>query len=158
MHPPGTETESLRGWITKVPPFSWDLMGPYLPPLLVKTTLVVHLVLLWWSGNHKISVLFLTLHWRPNDRLTKGVPRFRVQSLLHLVYPSVGQVALFLVDLGRCWSELCLGRMGWRSCGNFHTIGLVLGAIGPIDHYNPIKQSLNLLTTWAEPSDLCLYV
>ena len=33
---------SLKRWITKVTPTSWGLMDPPLPPLLVKTTLVVH--------------------------------------------------------------------------------------------------------------------
>ena len=55
---------------------------------------------LWWSGIRKIADAIPTLHWRPDDRLTEGVPRFRVLCLLsHLVYPSVGRVALFLVDL-----------------------------------------------------------
>ena len=50
-------------------------------------------------GDHKI-LLIPTLHWRPDDRLTEGVPRFRALRLLaHLVYPWVGRVALFLMDL-----------------------------------------------------------
>ena len=37
----------------------------------------------------------LTLHWRPEDRPTEGVLRFRALCFLaHLVYPSVGWVAL----------------------------------------------------------------
>ena len=35
----------------------------------------------------------------PGRPVTEGVPRFRVQSLPHLVYPSAKRVALFLVDL-----------------------------------------------------------
>ena len=59
-------------------------------------------ILVWWSGIRKIADAIPTLHWRPDDRLTEGVPRFRVYSLPHLVYPSVGRVALFSVDLSRC--------------------------------------------------------
>ena len=52
----------------------------------------------------------ITLRWRPDDRLTEGVLRFRVDVFLpHLVYSSVGQAALFSVDscrgkLDRVWN------------------------------------------------------
>ena len=55
--------------------------------------------MLWQSGNHKMAVMLLTLHWRLDDRLTEGLLQFRVPSLPHLVYPSAKRVALFLVDL-----------------------------------------------------------
>ena len=52
---------------------------------------------LWWSGIHLIADVITTLHWRPDDRLSDGILRYRVLIffLVHLVYPSVGRVALF---------------------------------------------------------------
>ena len=55
--------------------------------------------MLWWSGDHKFLVN-PTLHWRPDDQLTEEIPRLRGLCFrAHLVCPSVGRVALFLVDL-----------------------------------------------------------
>ena len=67
---------------------------------------VVHVgLLLWWSGIRNMAGAIPTLHWRPGDRLTEKVLQFRVDVFLpHLVYPSVGRVSFFLVDLSRCRS------------------------------------------------------
>lgn len=46
-----------------------------------------------WGGDDKFLVI-PTLLWRPEERQTKVKLR-----TAHLVYPSVGRVALFLVDL-----------------------------------------------------------
>ena len=55
---------------------------------------------MWWSGDRSFYEAIPTLHWRPDDRLTEGVLRFRVLLFPpHLVYPSVGRAALFQVDL-----------------------------------------------------------
>ena len=51
------------------------------------------------SGDHNFLVT-PTLHWRPDNRLTKRVLRFSALCCIaYIVYPSVGWVALFLVDL-----------------------------------------------------------
>ena len=84
-----------------------------------------------------------TIHWRPNDRLTEEVPRFRVHSLPHHAYPSVGRVAPLLVGLSRYLFKLCLEVM---ECG-LYTIDRVLGAVGPIDRDYPLKRILHILTT-----------
>ena len=66
-----------------------------------------------------------TLHWCSDDQITEGVLRFRVLCLPHLVYPSVGRVALFQVD--SIDAELDRGWDWCRSRRNLHTIALVLG-------------------------------
>ena len=56
--------------------------------------------LMWWNGIRKIADAIPTLHWRPDDRLTEGVIQFSVDVILRqFVYPSVGRVALFSVNL-----------------------------------------------------------
>ena len=80
---------------------------------------------------------------RPTNR---GGPRFRVQSLLHLVNPTFWRVAFSLMTLSRCWSKLCLRRRN----GDLHTIDRILGATGPIDRGCSLKWSLNLRTTRAD--------
>ena len=64
-----------------------------------------------WSGGRSILESIPTLHWRSDDRLTEGVLRFRVYCLPHLVYPSLGRVALFQVDScrGKVWPCLRWG-------------------------------------------------
>ena len=58
--------------------------------------------ILWWTGDCSFYETIKTLYWRPDNRLTEGVLRFRVYCFPHYVYPSVGRVALFSVDSCRC--------------------------------------------------------
>ena len=54
-----------------------------------------------------------TLYWRPDEWLTEGAFRFRVDVFLpHPVYPSVGRVAFFLVDACRGKNRQCWGWIG----------------------------------------------
>ena len=111
MHPPGTETESLRdlqkedlekGVDYESATVFVGLNGSLLTTITGEddTSCAPSPFVMEWKSQNICFVSNSPL--APDDKLTKGVPRFRVQSLLHLVYPSVGQVALFLVDLGRC--------------------------------------------------------
>ena len=59
----------------------------------------IRTVRVWWSGDRYFEESILTVYWRPDDRLTEEVLRFRIlDSLPHLVYTSVGRVALFQVN------------------------------------------------------------
>ena len=56
-----------------------------------------------WSGIRKIADAIPTLHWVQYDPPQEWILQFRVDVFFpHLVYPSVGRVALFLEDLIRC--------------------------------------------------------
>ena len=48
---------------------------------------------MWWSGDRSFEESVPALPWRPDDRLTEGVLRFRAVTFDHLVYPSVRRVA-----------------------------------------------------------------
>ena len=54
--------------------------------------------MVYWESQNGCCVSNSSL-WRPDDGLMERVPRFRVPRF---VYPSVGRVALFLVDFNKC--------------------------------------------------------
>ena len=108
--------------------------------------------------DRKISDVIDTLHWSPDNRLSEGVLCFRANFPYHLVYSSVGRVALFSVDSSRCWTWPCWG--GGRSRGNLHAIEgyLRLLCLSHLDLTRDhliqicrylIHDTLDLLTTWA---------
>ena len=68
---------------------------------------------MWWSGDRSFEESIPTLHWRPDDRLTEEVLRFRVIDCLpHLV--PVGGAGCTLLGVLVSMEHLAVFAMGSR--------------------------------------------